>query len=145
MSRFLRISLYLVLLAGLIWYGRTRDPRVTLAMCLAEPEKYHGTRIEVANETIVQQLFNDGFTIRYLGKTVTVIGDPTGLRPNEFLSMIAVFDRSGRLLLEKKHLALYRRWKIWVSVPPVLLFLIFFLRRYRLDLSTLQWQEADRA
>ncbi|NLP12386.1 hypothetical protein GX408_18445 [bacterium] len=145
MSRFFRIALYLTLMTGLIWYGRQYNPFLTLAMCLAEPEKYHGARIEVANETIVQQVFGDCFTVCYLGRTVTVIGDTTGVRPNEFISMIAVFDRSGYLHLEAKHIALHRRWKIWVSVLPVLFFLALFLHRYRLNLSTLQWREADRA
>ena len=53
MSRFFRIILYLTLMAGMIWYGRHYNPFLTLAMCLAEPEKYHGACIEVANETIV--------------------------------------------------------------------------------------------
>ncbi len=145
MSRFFRIILYLTLMAGMIWYGRHYNPFLTLAMCLAEPEKYHGACIEVANETIVQQVFSDRFTVRYLDRTVTVIGDTTGVRPNEFISMIALFDRSGSLRLEEKHIALHRRWKIWVSVLPVILFLALFLRRYRFDLSTLQWREADHA
>jgi hypothetical protein len=145
MSRFGRILLLSLGLLLLIWYGTEKNPNLTLAMCLADPEQYHGCRIEVANETIVQQVFSDSFTVRYLGRTVTVIGDTSGVRPGEFVSLIAVFDKSGRLKLEKKHIALYRRWKIWVSVLPVLLFAFLFWRRYDFDRRTLQWSEAGHA
>ncbi len=145
MNRILRILLLLTAMSALIWYGRFHNPNLTLAMCLADPEKFHGKRIEVANETIVQTVYSDSFTVRYQNRSITVIGDTQGVRPGEFLSLIAVFDRSGRLYLEKKHIALYRRWKIWVSVPPVLLFAWFFIRRYRFNWRALQWREADHA
>jgi hypothetical protein len=145
MSRLLRIFFYAAALAALIWYGRANNPNLTLAMCLADPEKYHGRRIEVANETVVQQVYSDSFTVRYLDRSVTVIGDARDVRSGDFLSLIAVFDRSGRLLLEKKHIALYRRWKIWVSIPPVLLFIWLFIRRYSFEWRTWQWREADHA
>jgi len=145
MMRLLRLLCLLVAMALLIWYGKEKNPSITLTMCLAEPEKYHGRLIEVANETIVQQVYNDSFTVRYLGRVVTVIGDTEGVRPGEFLSLIAVFDKSGKLLLQKKHIAIYRRWKIAVSVLPVLLILFLFLRQYRWNGHTAQWEKAGHA
>jgi hypothetical protein len=141
MMRFARVAVWLLVLIALIWYGATHNPTVTLAMCLARPDRYDGRRIEVANETIVQDIFADGFTIRYLGHIVTVKGDTTGVKKGEFLSLVIVFHKEGWLELEKFHIAIYRRWKIWVSVLPVILFAILFFRQYRFDVRHLQWQE----
>jgi hypothetical protein len=141
MMRFVRVAALLLALLALIWYGATHNPTVTLAMCLAEPDRYDGCRIEVANETIVQDIFAHGFTVRYLGNSVTVKGDTTGVRKGEFLSLVVVFHKQGWLELEKLHIAIYRRWKIWVSVLPVILFAILFVRRYRFDVRHMQWQE----
>jgi hypothetical protein len=145
MTRAVRIFCLMLAMALLICYGKERNPAITLSMCLADPQKYHGTLIQVANETIVQQVFQDSFTVRYLGKTVTVIGDTDGVRPGEFLSLIAVFNKTGRLLLQKKHVAVYRRWKIWVSVLPALLIVGLFFRRFRWQAKSWQWREADHA
>jgi len=141
MTRALRVAALLLLLALLIWYGATHNPVVTLAMCLAEPERYHGRRIEVANETVVEEIFSDRFTIRYLGHIVTVRGDTSGVKKGEFLSLVVVFHQEGWLELEKFHIAIYRRWKIWVSVLPVILFAVLFLRHYRFNARRLHWQE----
>jgi len=145
MIRAVRILCLGLVMAWLIWFGKERNPAITLAMCLAEPEKYHGTLIQVANETIVQQVYSDSFTVRYLGRTVMVIGDTGGVRPGEFLSLLAVFDKSGRLLLQNKHVAVYRRWKIWVSVLPALMIIGLFFRCYRWEAKSWQWREADHA
>jgi hypothetical protein len=141
MRRFARVAVLLMALVALIWYGAAHNPTVTLAMCLAEPERYDGRRIEVANETVVQDILDHGFTIRYLGKTILVKGETAGVKKGEFLSLIAVFHKEGWLELEKFHIAIYRRWKIWVSVLPVILFAFMFVRRYRFDFGRMLWQE----
>ena len=139
--RICRILAYVCLLAALIVYGYLYHPGVTLSDCLASPEKYDDAVIEVGNEAKVEQVFDDGFTIRQLGRRVRVTGATKDVRPGEFILLLARFHKPSSLEAVKIHIAKNRRMKIWLSTIPVLLIVAFFIKSYRFDFRNFYFQQ----
>ncbi len=132
-NRPLRIFIYSISLILLVLYGRYFHPFVTLQMCLANPEEYDGFTIDVGNEAVIGEVFQDGFSIEQMGQRVRVFGPTEVARPGEFITLNAVFHREGFLVVKEMRVAERRRTKIWLSVFPVLVICFIFLRRFRLD------------
>lgn len=140
-SRGSRIFLYLALLGALIFYGKQFHPNVTLKMCLEQPERYDETVIEVGNEAMVEHVYADSFTIRYLDHTVVVRGIHPDVKAGEFVLLRARFHKEGWLTPLEIRIAEQRRYKIWVSVLPVLLIGFYFFRKFRFNPKTFFFEE----
>ena len=136
-----RIALYLLFLSLLILYGYYFHPHVTLQMCLADPQKYTGSRIEVGNEALVHEIFKDGFSIKQQNRIVPVHGMSADVKINEFVIIDATFHELGWLEAHRIRVAKKRRYKIVLSVLPVLFILILFFKRYRFDFHNLYFIE----
>ncbi len=142
-QRILTVFGLLILIAGLLWYGKVKNPTVTLQMCLAAPERYNGSLIEVGAEATVAQVIEDGFILRQMGKRVKVVGTVNSLQVGEFVGLLAVFHQPGWLELKKIHVAKNRRAKIWFSVIPLIIVFFLCARQYRIDLSRFEFAERD--
>lgn len=139
--RLVRISLYLLVLGGLIGYGAKYHPGVTLAMCLAEPTRYDGAVIDVGNEAIVQSVAATTFTIRYLNRTVNVEGKLPETSVGQFIYLKARFVAPDRLEALGIRVATQRRSKIILSIIPAVIILFWFFRRFRFNLSGMVFEE----
>ncbi len=140
-SRGLLITVYVMVLVALIFYGEFYHPDVTLKMCLENPQRYDLTLIEVGNEAVVQQVYADSFTISYLDFNVLVRGTHPKLKRGEFVLLRARFHKEGWLQPLAIRVAEQRRFKIWISVLPVLLILIYFFRTFRFNFHTFLFEE----
>ncbi|MBN2357031.1 hypothetical protein JXO59_13020 [candidate division KSB1 bacterium] len=133
MNRWIRILLYAAALSALIWYGHAYNPAITLPMCLAQPQRYDGSVIEIGTEVTVREILPDGFTIHQMGRVIPVQGPTVGLREGDFVVLSAVFHAPDRLQLKDIYVARGRRRKIVVSIFPVIVVLYVLIRTYRFD------------
>ena len=144
MWRGIRIGVYVLVLLGMIWYGKAYNPAISLQTCLQHPERFDGRRIEVATEVTVVQTWPESLLVRQMGKEVKVIGSPGDAAPGDYVSLVALFRAPARLELEMLHPAKGRRAKIiWSALPPLVL-AGFWLRSYRFDPRRFYWQERKR-
>lgn len=131
-QRLLRIAVLLLALVGLSVYGKMTFPYVTLRDCLRDPQRFDGTKVAVATETVVHGFIDGGFTIQQMGRIVPVIGDTTGIQVGEFIHLTAIFRQPGVLELQKAYVAKYRRLKIAVSLFSAVAVLVLFFSRFAL-------------
>jgi hypothetical protein len=140
-ARWIRIGIYLACLVFLLIYGKLYYPAVTLPMCLKNPDKYDGLEIGVGSEAKVVSVTDGWFTIRQLGVEVEVRGSAPDIRPDEYIIMEAVFHREGWLEMTRVYVAVQRRYKIFISVAPVVVVFILLVFTYRFNFSTMEFQE----
>ncbi len=140
-SRWFRISFYVIILTSLILYGKMFHPDVTLKMCLEHPRRYDQTLIEVGNEAVVETVYADSFTIRYLDHIIPVRGMHPDVEPGEFVLLRARFHQEGWLEPLAIRIAEQRRMKIWISVLPVLWIAVYFFRKYRFNIQQQVFEE----
>lgn len=125
----------------LLWFGKTHNPAITLQMCLADPQTFDNTLIKVGAETIVARVTEDGFVIRQMGAEIPVRGANQGIKPGEFIYLLAVFHQPGWLELKRLHIAKFRRAKIAVSILPIPLIAFLFLKKYRFSWRRFEFVE----
>ncbi len=137
MKRWIRMGGYLALLVVLIWYGKAYNPAITLAKCMADPQKYDGTTINIGTEIIVREVLSDGFIVEQMGIRVPVKGEVTGVKGGQYVALSAVFHAPGWLELKQLYIAKGRRGKIVVSLLPLGIVVLVLVRRYRFDFRRL--------
>jgi hypothetical protein len=140
MRRLARILTILLVLLGLSWYGKTNNPAITLQECLQQPDRYEGTRIQVATEVTVIQTWPDSLRVHQMGAFCTVVGPPGDARPGDFVSMSAIFHAPGWLELVELHPARGRRAKIIWSMLPLLVLAGAWLAAYRCNWRRFYWE-----
>ena len=140
-ARLLRITLYILVMTGLLIYGKISYPVITLDMCFNEPARYDGITLSLGAAITVREIFADGFSIHQFGRIVKVKGDASGLAPGDYISIIAVFHKEGWLDLVDSHVARGRRYKILVSLLPAVLVLIFFCTSFTFDRNYYAFRE----
>ncbi|RPH89500.1 MAG: hypothetical protein EHM72_20290 [Calditrichaeota bacterium] len=139
--RRLRIVLYLVVLAGLVLYGRYFYPVISLQLCLEHPQRYYQQIINIGNEAVIEQVKDDGFVIRYLHHLVAVEGNTSNLKVGEYVYLRARFIAPDRLELMTMHIAEGRRMKIMLSIIPAVFIIFWFLRRFRWRFTSFDFVE----
>jgi len=123
-----------ILLILLAFYSASKYPTLSLNECLQNPEAYDGCTLSWFNEPMIGEIHDDGFLlIQGQGPSIRVIADTTGLIVNKFIGMTAVFHKEGYLESKKLVVARNRRYKIWLSVLPVLLVGFMMIRTIRID------------
>ncbi len=129
-TRSIRVTLYLIILCFLVFYGKYNNPTITLTMCDSDPEKFDNSFLEIGNEITVKTIYQDSFFVHQNGNFYKVVGQSENLIPNQFISLKAIYHQDGWLELVDYHVSEKRRVKIWVSVFPVLIVLVLFFKRY---------------
>jgi hypothetical protein len=116
-----RILLGLVSLAALGAWANYSCPYPELGEILGNPQKFAGQRVAVFIEAKIVERTEDGFMLAQRGHRLRVQTNLAEAPLGEFVAVAGVFQPPDRLQAEAVHLAPGRRWKMAVSVIPVLL------------------------
>lgn len=122
----LRLITGLISLTLLCAWAHYSCPYPELAQIIAQPEKYSGRRVAVFIEAKITAQTADGFILNQRGTFLQVHTDIKNAPLNEFVAAAGIFQPPNHLHADTVHLAHGRRWKMAVSVLPVLA-LIFLL------------------
>lgn len=133
MKRYLYMLLLCTLLAGLVYYGKTHNPAVTLAMCMENPAAFDGQTIFIGTEITVREVREDGFQIHQMGRIARVYGESAQVKKGDTVQLVAQFRAPDQLVLEKLYVAKKRRWKIALSVVPVVLIAMALISAFEVD------------
>ena len=144
-NRWIRIFTLTGMLTALVVYGYYHNPNVTLEMCLENPEKYDGRTIAISTEPTIAEIHDGWFIFNQLGQRHKVFGDAGSGSVGDFFSMKAIFHKDSDLELVALHVAKARRWKILVSILPVLVVVFLFFKYYRFSWSTFTFLENPNA
>jgi hypothetical protein len=130
-----KILIGLILLLALCAWAEYSCPYPDLAEILANPEKFSGRRVAVFIEAKVAEHTKSGFILDQHGRRLrvhtTIKDSPIG----EFVAVAGVFQPPADLQADTIHLGRARRWKIAVSIIPVLVLAVFLPRAIRFDRS----------
>ena len=130
-----RIIIGLLLLVLLCVWANYSCPYPELAEILNKPQKFAGQRVAVFIEAKIIERTADGFILAQRGHRLRVVTHvkeaeaPLG----EFVAVEGVFQPPDLLQAEAIHLAQGRRWKMAVSVIPVLLLAVLLPMALRFD------------
>ncbi len=144
MIKRLYILLLILALAGMIWSGKKYNPAITLRMCLENPQQYDGETLFIGTEITVRDVYEDGFSIHQMGHVVRVAGHPGGVKRGDFVQLVAIFRAPDHLELQKLYVAQKRRWKIGLSILPLVLVGIGLIYYYRVNRQTGLIEERGR-
>jgi hypothetical protein len=131
-----RIIVGLFLLASLCAGAHYSRPYPDLAEMLAQPQQYAGKRVALFIETRVAEQTEDGFILTQRGHRLRVHTAIKDVPPNEFVAVAGIFQPPDRLHADSVRHAKGRRWKIAVSVIPVLLLVFLLPMALRFDRPT---------
>ena len=134
------LILFLILILLCIYTGRNH-PWITIEECLQNPEKYNDKLITEYWEPQIGKIYADGFRlIQRHAPSIRVYCDTTGLKTGEFVGLKAYFKKEGYLRAEQAFVATNRRYKIWLSVIPVILVLFLFFYNYTFNPRKFQFE-----
>ncbi len=128
-----RIIIGLALLAALGAWANYSCPYPDLAEMLAGPQKFAGQRVAVFVESKIAERTEEGFVLAQRGHRLRVQADVKEAPVGEFVAVQGVFQPPDYLQAEAVHLAQGRRWKMAVSVIPVLLLAVLLPMALRYD------------
>jgi hypothetical protein len=115
-----RIITGLILLFALCAGAQFTCPYPELAEILAQPEKYAGKRVAIFIEARITKQTDEGFILTQRGYHAAVHSNIKDAPINEFVTVAGIFQPPNHIHADTVHLALGRRWKIAVSIIPVL-------------------------
>jgi hypothetical protein len=115
-----RIIIGLILLFALCAGAQFTRPYPELADILAQPEKYAGKRVAIFIEAQITKQTEEGFILTQRGDQVAVHSNIKDAPINEFVTVAGIFQPPNHIHADTVHLAKGRRWKIAVSIIPVL-------------------------
>jgi hypothetical protein len=128
-----RILPGLALLFLLCAWANYSCPYPDLAEMLGNPQKFAGQQVAVFIEARIVERTADGFILAQRGHRLRVLADVKEAARGEFVAVQGVFQPPDRLQAEAIRLAQGRRWKIAVSVIPVLLLAVLLPMALRFD------------
>lgn len=131
-----RINLGLVLLVSLCAWAHLSCPYPDLEEIFAHPQTYAGKRVAVFIEARVVELTAYGFVLNQRGSRLHVHTSEKNAPLNGFAAVAGIFQPPHHLQADTVHLAAGRRWKMAVSVIPVLLLVFLLPRALRYDRPT---------
>ena len=101
---------------------------------MQNPEKFDGEWVTHYHEPMIGEIYADGFQLLQLNRSpIRVTADTTGLIQEKFLGLRAIFHKEGYLEAVSLHVSRNRRYKIGLSVLPVLFIGLLLIRFYRID------------
>lgn len=111
-------------------------PYPELSEIIANPEKYSGRRVAVFIEARVTAQTAEGFTLNQRGTPLQVYTDIKNTPLHEFVAVAGTFQPPNSLHADTVHLAQGRRWKMAVSVLPVLALIVLLPLALRFNHQT---------
>jgi len=140
-TRLISIIILLIIISMLCMYTGITHPWLNIKECLEHPEKYDGKLITEYWEPQIGTIYSDGFQLKQLhAPSIRVICDTSGLKTGKYVGMKAYFKKQGYLVAEKAIVADKREYKIWISVIPVLIILVLFIRCYNFNIKKFQFE-----
>ncbi len=125
-------------------YYHNHNSWLSVDTCLENPEKYHSSTVNSFREPVIKAIHADGFILKQKNrKAVKVYADTTDLIPNKYIGLIATFHKDGYLTAQTIKVSENRRYKILLSIIPILLVFFLFTRVFRWDWKTLVWRTRD--
>lgn len=144
-----RVTIIIILcliLTGLCIYGGVNSPWLTLDVCLKDPEQYNGALVTHITEPRVGKITSDGFYLKSKGHPdIFVFSDTTGLISGEYLGITAIFHKEGHLEVQTLFIAENRRYKILLSIIPVILIAGLFFSHFHWNWKRMQFEEKSHA
>ena len=133
-NRFIVIIALLITLIALALYTVHSHPWISIEECLQNPDEFDGELVTHYHEPMIGEMFSDGFQLLQPNRPpIRVIADTTGLIQGKFLALRAIFHKEGYLEVVALHVSRNRRYKIGLSVLPVLFVGLLLIRFYRID------------
>jgi hypothetical protein len=137
------------LLALCVFRARTH-PDTTLRDVLADPAAHAGKTIDLASETVVASVGAEAFVAAELGREILVRArlDPEDV--GRYVHARGVFHPAGAdgaawLEPEVVRVLRGRRWKIWISLAPLVWVALLFAASFRVVPSRLALELRQRA
>ena len=131
-----RIITGLIVLTLICAWAQYSCPYPELAQMLKNPEPYAGKRVAILIEARVTALTTDGFMLDQRGEQLQVHAAVKNPPLDEFVSVAGIFQPPNHLHADTVHLAQGRRWKMAVSVIPVLALVFLLPLALRFDRQT---------
>ena len=103
---------------------------------LKNPEEYAGKRVAIFIEARITAPMAGGFMLEQRGEQLQVHAAVKNAPLNEFVSVAGIFQPPNHLYADTVHLARDRRWKMAVSVIPVLALVFLLPLALRFDRQT---------
>jgi len=136
----------LIPLIALSFYNVHYHPWVSLNDCYENPEKYDGQLVTHFREPMIAEIQDNGFILKqYQGPSIKVFANTKDLKIGEFVGLKAIFHKEGYLEAVTCRVAKNRRYKIWLSVIPVVLIAFLLMRFFRIDWKTVSIKVKDNA
>ncbi|MDZ7289198.1 MAG: hypothetical protein ONB44_11655 [candidate division KSB1 bacterium] len=133
---FSRILIGLALLVLLGAWANYSCPYPDLAEILANPKKFAGQRVAIFIEARIVEQTEDGFILMQRGKRLRVHCEVKEAPVGEYVAVAGIFDPPDHLRADGLRLARDRRWKMSISVVPLLLLIILLPLALRFDHQT---------
>ena len=145
-QRIIKISILLFLLLALSYYGAHFHPWIETSDCLDRPGEYDGKLVTLYSEPMIGEIYSDGFQLLQKHRPpIRVYSDTTGLHTGEFIGLRATFHREGYLQAVSLRVARNRRYKIWLSILPVIFIGIALLHFFRINWKPFQIEQRKHA
>jgi len=126
------ISTVVLLFLGL--YNYYSHPWIDVAACMEHPDLYDGSIVQQFHEPRIGELFEDGFMLQQKhGPSIRLYTDTTGLVRGKSVGIKARFHKQGYLEGIDVKMAGTRQYKIWLSVIPVIVLAVLFIRNFRFN------------
>lgn len=131
-----------ILLGLLMAHSRFCHPWLSLGKCMTNPEKYDQHIVTHFKEPRIGQIENNGFwLIEKHGSTIFVKMDTTGLIKNEYIGITAIYNKGSYLHPLRFTVAKRRRYKIFLSILPVILIFSILPRIFRIRLNPIRIED----
>jgi len=145
-KRIFSIVILFIIISLLCIYTGLTHPWVNIKECLRDPEKYDGELITEYWEPQIGAVYSDGFLLNQLhAPSIRVYCDTTGLETGEFVGMKAFFNKEGYLIAETAIVADKRKYKIWISVIPVVIIFVLFFCCFNFNFKKFQFELRNNA
>jgi len=146
MRRVVLIILSLIVLLLLSLYNHNTHPWIDVDTCMKNPDAFDNKIVEKFREPMIEKLYKDGFILKQKqGCSIRVYADTSGLKTGEYVGLKARFHKEGYLEAVIIRMSKYRRYKIWLSVLPVLFIGFLFILNFRFNWKKFYFELKDNA
>ena len=133
----MRWAVILVTLSALTFlclWGAAKSPWLSLEEATNNPKTYDGATINMFLYPRITEIYADGFLLTEHGdRSIRVYCDTTGLILGKWVGLEAVYHQEGYLIARNVGVARHRSYKVYLSLLPVLLIGVLWIRTYKLD------------
>ena len=101
-----------------------------------------GREVQVRFHGRVTAVNGDGFKIDQLGESFSVLTEEAGAEVGCLVSVRGVWLGDGTIRAGQWHATKHRSWRVWVSIPPMLLAFWLLHRAFRWNWR--RWQVEEK-